>query len=195
MELQYFFHCNRGLKSTVTISVEPMVLLSMRNISKYLEMEMIIGKTVIFKAYFITLMLLGFSFLCFIDFWLTNNYNILWVFVISLVFLVVFLIYQSKLHEIRVNSDGFIAKNSIKKSVRKNLDDFLAVKNIVPLFGLGKIYFKDNTSYLFPIENRFITKAYFLWDLKKIENEVTISIENKILNLRPIAPKTVFNEE
>ena len=155
---------------------------------------MIIGKTVIFKAYFLTVMLSGFSFFCLIDFWLTNNHNILWVFVISLMFLVIFLVYQSKLYEIRVSVDGFIAGNSFKKSMRKNLDDFLAVKNIMPFFGLGKIYFKDNTSYLFPIENRFITKAYFSLDLNKIENEITISIEDKILTLRGIANNSVFVE-
>ena len=152
---------------------------------------MVIGKTVIIKAYFSTSILIGFSLFCFLYFWLTNNNNILWIFIVSLIFSAITLIFQSRLFEVRVNSGGFIVRNALKKNVKKSLDDFLAVKDIIPFFGLGKIYFKDNTSYLFPIEDRFFVRSLLSWDLKKIENEITTSIEDKIFTLKGITQKSV----
>ena len=152
---------------------------------------MVIGKTVIIKAYFSTSILIGFSLFCFLYFWLTNNNNILWIFIVSLIFSAITLIFQSILFEVRVNSGGFIVRNALKKNVKKSLDDFLAVKDIIPFFGLGKIYFKDNTSYLFPIEDRFFVRSLLSWDLKKIENEITTSIEDKIFTLKGITQKSV----
>jgi hypothetical protein len=147
-------------------------------------MKVTIGKTVKYRAYASLIALLGFSLLMFVSYWLTDNINVLVICIVSLLFLTITTLFHAYLYDIEISSECFILENPFGRKVKIPINDFLNVKYIGQYLGICKISFKDNTNYLFAIDDLTSLKAAFKWNLKDVENDINNLVRGKIVEIK-----------
>jgi hypothetical protein len=145
---------------------------------------MIIGKKIKDKAQISILLLVGFTFLVFLNYWFTDNNNILIILIVVVAILVSSFIYQTNLYDVEVSPEGFILQNPFGKKVQKPLEAFSSVKYVAQYTSMCKLYFTDGSVYLFTIDDATSFKAAFKWDLKGIEKDLNASIHSTIAEMK-----------